>query len=85
MARGSTAAALLFWERPTTALTAKRKFDSFGIKEINIELLNYNENIKIGKFNIETLALTHSIPEPNAIVIRTEKLNIFHTGDWFIT
>ena len=61
----------------TTSFTAsvlKRKFDSFGIKEINIELLNYNENIKIGKFSIETLALTHSIPEPNAIIIRTEKL-----------
>ena len=71
----------------TTSFTAsvlRRKFDSFGIKEINIELLNYNENITIGKFNIETLALTHSIPEPNAIIIRTEKLNIFHTGDWKI-
>ena len=71
----------------TTSFTAsvlKRKFDSFGIKEINIELLNYNENKKIGKFSIETLALTHSIPEPNAIIIRTEKLNIFHTGDWKI-
>ena len=71
----------------TTSFTAsvlKRKFDSFGIKEIDIELLNYNENKKIGKFAIETLALTHSIPEPNAIIIRTEKLNIFHTGDWKI-
>ena len=71
----------------TTSFTAsvlKRKFDSFGIKEISIELLNYNENKKIGKFAIETLALTHSIPEPNAIIIRTEKLNIFHTGDWKI-
>ena len=71
----------------TTSFTAsvlKRKFDSLGIKETHIELLNYNENIKIGKFHIETLALTHSIPEPNAIIIRTEKLNIFHTGDWKI-
>ena len=71
----------------TTSFTAsvlKRKFDSLGTNEINIELLKYNENIKIGKFHIEILALTHSIPEPNAIIIRTEKLNIFHTGDWKI-
>ena len=71
----------------TTSFTAsvlKRKFDSLAIKETYIELLNYNKNIKIGKFHIETLALTHSIPEPNAIIIRTEKLNIFHTGDWKI-
>ena len=65
---------------PFTASVLKRKFDSSGIKDANIDLLNYNENLKIGKFNIETLALTHSIPEPNAIIIRTEKLNIFHTG-----
>ena len=69
---------------PFTASVLKRKFDSSGIKDANIDLLNYNENLKIGKFNIETLALTHSIPEPNAIIIRTEKLNIFHTGDWKI-
>ena len=71
----------------TTSFTAsvlKRKFDSSGIKDTNIELLNYNEKLKIGKFYIETLALTHSIPEPNAIIIRTEKLNVFHTGDWKI-
>ena len=71
----------------TTSFTAsvlKRKFDSYGIREINIELLNYNESIEIGDFNIETLALTHSIPEPNAIILRTKKLNIFHTGDWKI-
>ena len=69
---------------PFTASVLKRKFDSSGIKDANIDLLNYNENLKISKFNIETLALTHSIPEPNAIIIRTEKLNIFHTGDWKI-
>ncbi len=60
----------------TTSFTAsvlKRKFDSYGIREINIELLNYNESIEIGDFNIETLALTHSIPEPNAIILRTKK------------
>ncbi|MAZ46292.1 MAG: hypothetical protein CMM98_01785 [Rickettsiales bacterium] len=71
----------------TTSFTASvlnRKFDSLGIKEVNVELLNYNEKIKLGEFYIETLALTHSIPEPNAIIIRTEKLNIFHTGDWKI-
>ncbi len=71
----------------TTSFTAsvlKRKFDSYGIREINIELLNYDESIEIGDFQIETLALTHSIPEPNAIILRTKKLNIFHTGDWKI-
>ena len=71
----------------TTSFTAsvlKRKFISNGLEPIKINLLNYNKNISIGNFEIEILALTHSIPEPNAIIIKTQKGNIFHTGDWKI-
>ena len=71
----------------TTSFTAsvlKRKFMSNGLEPIKINLLNYNKNISIGNFEIEILALTHSIPEPNAIIIKTQKGNIFHTGDWKI-
>ena len=32
----------------------------------------------------EHLRVEANVPEPNAIIIRTEKLNIFHTGDWKI-
>ena len=38
----------------------------------------------MGPFNLEILALTHSIPEPNGVIIKTPKGNIFHTGDWKI-
>ena len=37
---------------------------------------------EIGKFTIELITLTHSIPEPNAVVIRTPLGPILHTGDW---
>ena len=57
---------------------------SNGLEPIKINLLNYNKNISIGNFEIEILALTHLIPEPNAIIIKTQKGNIFHTGDWKI-
>ena len=33
---------------------------------------------------MQIFALTHSIPEPNAIILKTKKGNIFHTGDWKI-
>jgi ribonuclease J len=36
----------------------------------------------IGPFDIEFIALTHSIPEPNALAIRTKHGTLFHTGDW---
>ncbi|MBC6402211.1 MAG: ribonuclease J [Hyphomonadaceae bacterium] len=38
----------------------------------------------LGPFDIEYVTLTHSIPEPNALAIRTPVGMIFHTGDWKI-
>ncbi len=38
----------------------------------------------LGPFDIELLTLTHSIPEPNALIIRTAKGIVLHTGDWKI-
>ncbi|MEE2694773.1 MAG: ribonuclease J [Pseudomonadota bacterium] len=71
----------------TTSFTAsvlKRKFKSVGITNYDIRLLDYNKGLNIGPFFIEIFCLTHSIPEPNAIIIKTEKANIFHSGDWKI-
>ena len=71
----------------TTSFTAsvlKRKFMSNDVKDYDIRLLDYNKQISIGEFVIEIFALTHSIPEPNAIILKTQKGNIFHTGDWKI-
>jgi ribonuclease J len=36
----------------------------------------------VGPFGIELITLTHSIPEPNAVVIRTKAGAVMHTGDW---
>jgi ribonuclease J len=41
-------------------------------------------HIKLGPFDIELITLTHSIPEPNALAIRTPEGTILHTGDWKI-
>jgi ribonuclease J len=38
--------------------------------------------IKLESFEIEFVSLTHSAPEMQALMIRTPKGNIFHTGDW---
>ena len=65
---------------PFTSSVLRRKFRSEN--ELNLNILKYNQKFNIGCFNLEILALTHSIPEPNAVIIRTSKGNIFHTGDW---
>jgi ribonuclease J len=38
----------------------------------------------IGLFEVQVISLTHSIPEPNGLFIKTPGGNIFHTGDWKI-
>jgi len=36
----------------------------------------------MGPFNVEWLSITHSIPEPQALMIRTPVGSAFHTADW---
>jgi len=36
----------------------------------------------VGPFTIDLITLTHSIPEPNAVVIRSAYGTVLHTGDW---
>ena len=38
--------------------------------------------IAIGPFDLELVGMTHSIPESNAVVIRTPAGTVVHTGDW---
>ena len=69
----------------TTSFTAsvlKRKLQSNNIYDLDINLLDYNNKKKIGCFEIELLAMTHSIPEPNGIILSTKDHKVFHTGDW---
>ena len=71
----------------TTSFTAsvlKRKFDPTNANNLNLKLFEYNKNFKIGGFSVQICSLTHSVPEPNAIILKTDKGNIFHTGDWKI-
>jgi ribonuclease J len=36
----------------------------------------------VGPFDIEMISVTHSIPEPNNLAIRTKAGTVIHTGDW---
>jgi ribonuclease J len=36
----------------------------------------------VGPFEIETISLTHSIPEPMGLLVRTPAGTALHTGDW---
>ena len=38
--------------------------------------------VDLSPFSVEFISMTHSIPEPNALAIRTDKGMVVHTGDW---
>ncbi|HBU34524.1 MAG TPA: MBL fold metallo-hydrolase, partial [Hyphomonas sp.] len=40
--------------------------------------------VQAGPFEVTYVTLTHSIPEPNALAIKTPLGTILHTGDWKI-
>lgn len=40
--------------------------------------------LTLGPFDLQLITITHSIPEPNGIAIRTPEGLVLHTGDWKI-
>ena len=68
---------------PFTATLIKEKF-----KEKKIDITNYlnivqlNSKINVGPFEIDFITLTHSIPEPNGLSIKTPAGIVLHSGDW---
>lgn len=51
-------------------------------KKVDIRIINGNRDLDLEPFKLEFVGLTHSVPEMKALVIKTRKGNILHTGDW---
>jgi ribonuclease J len=70
---------------PFTARLLEDKLDEAGLKDfVKLKVVPLGGRVTLGPFNIELVTITHSIPEPNAIAIRTPLGVIVHTGDWKI-
>lgn len=68
---------------PFTAAVLKRKLRESGLAdEVPVEIVPMSGSFSVGPFEIELITLTHSIPEPNAVVVRTRLGTVLHTGDW---
>ena len=68
---------------PFTATLIKEKFKEKKIDiDDHLNIIPLNGKIDIKPFKINFVSLTHSILEPNALLISTPDGNIFHTGDW---
>ena len=70
---------------PFTAFLVREKLRDAGIlDQVPITEVPLDGNIKLGPFDITLITLTHSIPEPNGLAIRTPLGTVLHTGDWKI-
>lgn len=66
-----------------TASVIKAKLADGGIaNEVTLNEIKTNSAFEVGPFSLEYVSLTHSVPEMQGLVIRTDKGNIFHSGDW---
>jgi len=68
---------------PFTAAVLRRKLAEAGMLErVPLTEVPLSGRFSVGPFDIELITLTHSIPEPNALVIETAAGRVMHTGDW---
>ena len=51
-------------------------------KHTSLHMVRVGETIRLGKFEVEFVGVTHSIPDSAGLAIRTAVGNIFHTGDF---
>ena len=70
---------------PFTAGLIAGKLEEEGLTGIvDLNIVERGGSIQLGPFKITYVALSHSIPEGNGVLIETPFGNIFHTGDWKI-
>ncbi|MGE0120676.1 MAG: ribonuclease J [Dongiaceae bacterium] len=68
---------------PFTAALVRRKLREVGEADAaDITEIPMSGRFSLPPFELELVTLTHSIPEPNAVVIRTPLGVLLHTGDW---
>ena len=68
---------------PFTASMLKSKLGETGlVHDFPLHVMPLGHRCKIGPFDVELITMSHSIPEPSAVIIKTELGTALHTGDW---
>jgi ribonuclease J len=66
-----------------TARLIENKLIEAGLGErVRVNIVPLEGALSIGPFAIDFISITHSIPESNALAIRTPFGTVVHTGDW---
>lgn len=69
---------------PFTAEMLRSKLGEMDIDvdDLPLEVVRMGDQRNIGPFQVEMIAMSHSIPEPSALAITTPLGTVLHTGDW---
>ena len=74
----------VYMTRFAAGLAEARRLGEPGAPKIPIRLVAQGDRIEIGPFDVEFIAVAHSIPESCALAIRTPAGLVVHSGDWKI-
>jgi ribonuclease J len=66
------------------ALFEARRLSEPGAPKISVNVVPHAGRLTLGPFEIDFINVAHSIPESNALAIRTPLGTVLHTGDWKI-
>ena len=66
----------------TLALLRRKLAESRLDYKIPLHELDFNITYDFGPISVELVQLTHSVPDPAALVLRSDEGVILHTGDW---
>ena len=66
------------------AILREKLLDAKLISEVPLNEVALSSRLELGPFALTFISLTHSIPEPNALLIETPYGRVMHTGDWKI-
>ena len=66
----------------TLALLRRKLAEARLDVHIPMHEIEYNIDYNFGPFSVELVSMTHSIPDPAALVLRTPEGVVLHTGDW---
>ncbi len=72
----------IYCSRLTHGLISVKLHEHKLNKEADLHMVKMGQTVRLGKFTVEWVRVTHSIPDSAGLAIRTPAGNIFHTGDF---
>ncbi|MDR3524433.1 MAG: ribonuclease J [Acetobacteraceae bacterium] len=68
---------------PFAASVLRRKLGEVGlVNEVKLHIVEPGGAFRVGQFDLQFIRMAHSVPESQALAIRTKAGIVLHTGDW---